>query len=108
MTHRSVLKVLILSFVTCGIYGIVWFVNTKEEMRTAGAEIPTALLLFIPFANLYWLWKYSAGVELVSNGKTSQVIGFVLLALLGVIGIAILQDGFNKLGDRSGAAVAAY
>lgn len=105
MSHRSVVKVLLLTFITFGIYGLVWFVSTKEEMNAAGADIPTALLLIVPIANIYWIWKYCAGVELVTKGKTSQVIGFLLLALLGIIGVAIVQDGFNKLGARPEPAV---
>jgi hypothetical protein len=97
MTHRSIVKLLLLSLVTFGIYGLVWFVSTKEEMKAAGADIPTAWLLIVPFANLYWLWKYCGGVELVTRGKTSQVIGFILFAVLGVVGVAIVQDAFNKL-----------
>ena len=103
MTHRSIVKLLLLSLVTFGIYGLFWFVSTKEEMRAAGADIPTAWLLIVPFANLFWLWKYSGGVELVTKGKTSQPIGFLLLALLGVIGAAIVQDGFNKLASSQAA-----
>jgi hypothetical protein len=100
MTHRSILKLLVLTFITFGIYGIVWFVKTKEEMTATGADIPTAWLLIVPFASIYWLWKYSAGIERVTDGKTSQVIAFILLMVLGVIGMAIVQDGFNKVAGR--------
>jgi hypothetical protein len=104
MTHRSIVKLLLLSLVTFGIYGFVWLVSTKGEMKAAGADIPTAWLLIVPFANIYWMWKYCGGVDLVTNGKTSQVIGFILLAVLGVIGVAILQDVFNKLPGRADVA----
>ena len=47
------------SVLTCGIYGLFWYVNTKEEMKSIGADIPTAWLIIIPFANLYWLWRWA-------------------------------------------------
>lgn len=97
MKHRSPLAVFFLPFVTFGIYSIVWEVKTKNEMVSLGSEIPTAWLLIIPFANYYWLWKYCEGVEKITNGETSAVLAFVLLFLLGVIGMAILQNEFNKI-----------
>src|SRR5690606_14941331 len=105
MTKRSVVAVLVLSLVTFSIYSIIWLVKTKNEMNTQGANIPTAWLLLVPIVNLWWLWKYSGGVEHVTRGKTSQVISFVVLWLLGgisflPIGSAILQDGFNKVADQ--------
>ena len=61
-----------------------------------GATIPTAWLIIVPFVNIYWLWKYSEGVEKVTNGALTGVLAFVLQFLLGTIGAAILQNEFNK------------
>src|SRR4051812_40058413 len=97
MIRRSIAAVLLLPMITFGIYGLVWFVKTKNEMKTLGAEIPTAWLIIVPFVSLYWMWKYSGGVELVTGGKTTQAVAFILLVLLGPIGGAILQDSFNKV-----------
>ena len=100
MKKRSVVGVLILSIITFGIYALVWAVKTKTEMNALGAQIPTAWLLIIPFVNLWWLWKYSEGVERVSRAKMSGALAFVLLFLLGPIGMAILQSTYNGLGAR--------
>lgn len=98
MKNRSPVAVFFLSIITFGIYSIVWQVKTKNELNKLGASIPTAWLLIIPFVNIYWLWKYSEGVEKATNGTMSGVLAFVLLFLLGVIGMAILQNEYNKLG----------
>lgn len=100
MTKRSVAMVIVLSIITFGIYAIVWMVKTKNEMNSQGANIPTAWLLIVPFVSIWWTWKYSGGVEHVTRGKTSQVIAFVLMFVLGVIGMAIIQDAFNKVADQ--------
>lgn len=106
MQARSIVKLIVLSIITFGIYALVWMVSTKNEMNERGAEIPTAWLAIVPIVGFWWTWKYCAGVERVTNGKTSQVVAFILLALLGVIGMAIIQDGFNKAGERGALASA--
>jgi hypothetical protein len=101
MTRRSIVAVVLLSLVTLGIYAMVWLVKTKREMLASGAtDIPTSWLLVVPLAHVYWMWKYAGGVEHVTAGKTSQNTAFLLLVVLGVIGFAIIQDGFNKVADR--------
>ena len=105
MKQRSPLAVIGLTIITFGIYGIVWQVKTKNEMNSLGAEIPTAWLLIVPIVQYYWLWKYCAGVEKVTNGRQSQVLSFVLLFLIGIIGMAILQSEFNKVGTAVAGGV---
>ena len=97
MKHRGPIAVFFLAFFTLGIYGIVWQVKTKGEMNRLGAKIPTAWLIIVPFVSIWWLWKYSEGVELVTKKEMSTVIAFILLALLGVIGMASVQNEFNSI-----------
>ncbi len=101
MQNRSPIAVFLLTLITFGIYGIYWMVKTKGEMNERGAVIPTAWLIIIPFVNLWWMWKYSEGVELVTANKISGVLSFILLWLLGSIGMAIIQDSFNKVGGAT-------
>lgn len=105
MKNRSPAAVFILSLVTFGIYTIVWEVKTKNELNSRGADIPTAWLIIVPIANLYWVWKYSEGVEKVTGGKISAVMTIVLFLLLSYVGVAILQSQFNKLGDTAAAGL---
>ncbi len=107
MKQRNPIAVVLLSFITLGIYSIYWYVVTKGEMNQKGATIPTAWLIIIPFVNIWWMWKYSEGVELVTDHKMSTVIAFVLLFVLGPIGSAVLQDSFNKVGNASVAGAPA-
>ncbi|MFO8010507.1 MAG: DUF4234 domain-containing protein [Dehalococcoidia bacterium] len=91
------MTVFFLSLITLGIYGLVWYVKTKNEMNTRGAQIPTAWLLIIPVVNWFWAWKFSEGVEVVTSKQMSAVIAFFLLLFLGAIGMAIIQDKFNNV-----------
>ena len=97
MKQRSVAAVILLSLVTFGLYHLYWFIKTKDEMVSLGAEIPTGWLLIIPIVNIYWIWKWSEGVEHVTGGKTSAAVSMLLMLLLGVIGTAILQATLNKV-----------
>jgi ABC-type transport system involved in multi-copper enzyme maturation permease subunit len=97
MQQRSPALVFFLSLITFGIYALVWQVKTKGELNRLGANIPSAWLIIVPLANLYWIWKYCEGVEQVSNGQISAVLALILLLLLSIVGLAILQSEFNKL-----------
>ena len=97
MQRRDPLMVAVLSIVTFGIYALVWYVKTKNEMNTQGARIPTAWLIIIPIANIYWMWMYCVGVETVTKGGLGGAVAFLLLLFLGPIGMAIIQSSLNKV-----------
>jgi hypothetical protein len=108
MKNRSVLAVVLLPFITFGIYSLYWHVSTKGELNAKGAEIPTAWLIIIPFVNIWWMWKYYEGAEKVTNGKVSGVLMFVLALLVtSLISSAICQDAYNKLSMPTATPVAA-
>jgi hypothetical protein len=96
MKLRSPAAPLLLPIITLGIYTLVWHVKTKNEMnQTITNRIPTAWLLIVPIANIFWLVAYSRGAK-EFNGTGSTAGTFWLLAILGVIGEAILQARFNR------------
>ena len=98
MKQRSPIAVLLLPFVTLGIYSWYWAVKTKGEMNNQGESIPTAWIWLIPFVGMiWWCWEYSKAVENVTHEKLSGVLAFILVWLLGFIGQAIIQDYFNKI-----------
>ncbi len=108
MKQRNPLAVFFLPLITFGIYNLVWFVKTKNEMNKKGANTPTAWLLVIPFVSYYWFWKYSEGVELVTGGKQSPTLTFVLVIILGAVGCAIIQNDFNKIGTDAAQSPAVF
>ena len=107
MKKQNPLSLLILIVLTFGIYGIVWLARTRGEMVRKGADIPTTFLIIVPIANYYYLWKWSKGVEHVTNGKMQWAIAFLLQWLLSGIGSAIIQDSFNKVSDAGMPAMGA-
>ena len=99
MTNRSPASVLLLSLVTLGLYGLVWYPSTRNEMVARGADIPPFWHMIVPILGLIWTWKYCQGVEKVTNGSTSATMAFILLVFLGPIGGAVIQGAFNKVTD---------
>ena len=100
MTKRSPVAVFVLSIVTLGIYALYWLVRTKTEMNSNGASIPTAWYLIIPLANIWWYWKFSQGVEKVTNKGMSAGVVFLMLWLLPIIGSAIIQSTLNEVTEK--------
>ncbi len=82
MSHRNPITIVLLPIVTLGIYYLVWYVTTKDEMNVKGANIPTAWLLVVPIANYFWIWEFSKGVELVTNKVMGTGTAFLLLIFL--------------------------
>ncbi len=100
MKHRSPAAVLLLPFITFGIYSLYWIVSTKSDInKVAAPKVPTAWLLIVPIANFVFLWKYAAGAEQATKGAASQGATFALVLLLGPIGQAIVQSTYNKVAE---------
>jgi len=100
MKQRSPIAVLLLPFITFGIYSWYWAVKTKGEMNALGEKIPTAWIWLIPIVGtIWWYWEYSKGVEHVTKEKISGILAFIVMWLLGPIGQAIIQDAFNKVAE---------
>lgn len=85
-----------------GIYALYWLIDTAKVLRRETNEkIPHGILLIIPFANFWWMWRYSQAAGVYTKEKPQGVVAFILLALLGAIGMGVLQDAYNKTGKSS-------
>lgn len=100
MKNRSIAAVILLPFVTFGLYSLYWMVTTKGELNERGAQLPTAWLLLIPLVNIWWTFKYYEAAESVTAGKVNGVLMFVLALLVTpIISQALCQDAYNNLGS---------
>jgi len=98
---RNIVVVYLLIFITFGIYAIVWEVKTKGEINSLGGNIPTAWLLIVPIANIYWAWRYCEDFGKYVKKDNNGVMWFVLYVLIGVIMPAIVQAELNKFADKN-------
>ena len=98
--ERNIVSIYLLTFITFGIYGIYWEVQTKEELNKLGADIPTAWLLIVPIANIYWLYKYAEGYSNKVKKDNNGVLWFIIFWFIGIIMPAIVQSDLNKLANK--------
>ena len=116
MEKRNIAVAIILTIVTCGIYGIYWFIVLTDEANkfTDNPQQETnggiAFLLTIVTCGIYGLyWAYKQGEKLdnasVKSGMTngSRGILYLVLSLVGfsIVAYALMQDSINKLIDAN-------
>ncbi len=109
---RSVGLAIVLSIITCGIYGIYWYVSMANDLNTAsdnpsGTSGVAVWLLTIVTCGIYGLyWMYKAGEKLnkakaLRNMPADSNSGIVYLILsifgLGIVSYALIQSELNKM-----------
>ena len=92
--QRSAASVFWLGVFTGGLYLVYWAAQTKGELVKAGGDVPTAWLLIVPVANIWWLWKYAEATEHVTSGKLGKVFVFAML-IIATVGAPVLQAKYN-------------
>lgn len=109
--QRNVAVCIILSIVTCGIYGIYWFIKLTDELNAlAEVEAPTsggtAFLLSLVTCNIYgiyWAYKQGEKVDFAKNKRSmpssnSGVLYLILnLVGFGIIAYALMQNEINHI-----------
>jgi len=87
----------LLLLITFGCYAIYWLVVTKGEVNRLGAKIPTAWLLLIPFANIYFLYKFTQGFSIFILDHPSDAFAyFLVLFFLWPFSTLIFQWHMNR------------
>ena len=109
--NKSIPMVILLSIVTCGIYGLYWIYKLTEDVNkltgdpnaTSGGMV---ILLSIITCNIYmWYWLYKQGDAIdqvkASRGLPSGNSGILYLILaifgLGIVSYALMQNELNQL-----------
>ncbi|MBN2122544.1 DUF4234 domain-containing protein [Candidatus Micrarchaeota archaeon] len=96
---RNPLFVIVASFITFGIYALYWFYSTTKELGEVNKSevnpIVWTIALFIPFVNLYFLWKYSGEAEKLMNKKHSQLVLFIAWLVFFPIVQYLVQNELN-------------
>lgn len=109
--NRNIALCIILSLVTCGIYGLYWFVCLTDDTNTISGEQGTsgvlALVLTIVTCGIYgFYWAYKCGDKIDAahqkKGEPSGNGGILYLILFffgGIIAYALIQNEINKFAD---------
>lgn len=108
--QRNIAVCIILSIVTCGIYGLYWLACLNNDTNTASGTFSTSggmvVLLTIITCNIYGIyWAFKQGEKIdaakASRGIPSSNSGILYLILslfgFGIIAWALMQNELNKL-----------
>lgn len=97
---RNPAFVIVISIITFGIYALYWIVKTKGEMNSLGAEIPTAWLIIVPIANIYFMYKYCEGYSNYVKKDNNAILWFLIYFFVSPLMMILVQLDLNKLADE--------
>lgn len=112
MKNRSIVMSVILSLVTCGLYGLYWMIvltddvvyaNEKEVFNTSGGAAVLFGILTCGLYYIYWAFQMGKAMQAAQekrNIKSSDnSILYVILLLFGfnIVNMCIIQNDLNNL-----------
>ncbi len=102
--RRNLMAQVLLFIVTFGIYGIYWFYVTSREMidykKLDGSPGLWTILLFVPLASIYSMWKHAQAVEALTDRRYPWLLVLVLWIFFSPAVWAMTQIELNKLASE--------
>lgn len=109
--NRNIAVCIILSIITCGLYGLYWMACLANEVNTvsgrqndmSGGLVVVLSIITCNIFHLYWIYTAGQKIDDVrqARGIPSQNNGliYLLLALFGfgIVAWALLQNELNQL-----------
>ena len=112
ITERNIALCIVLSIVTCGIYGIYWMVKLNDEINMLdGTPEDTTGIMVVVFTistcgiyGFFWMYKMGTKVDNIKAGMgidpgslASNILYLLLTFLgLGIVNYCLMQDTINK------------
>lgn len=103
---RSIPVAIILSIVTCGIYGIYWMIKLNDEVNLLSGEIQATSggivfllsLVTCGIYSFYWLYKMGERCDRIKGVDGNSSILYLIVGILGfsIIAYCLMQDTINK------------
>lgn len=110
--NRSIVTCVLLTFLTCGIYGIIWFIYLTDDANAAAEETGTsggtAFLLTLVTCGIYGIyWAYMMGKKMQTAGEKRGVsvsdnsVLYLVLQLfgLGIVNYCLIQSDLNRFSN---------
>lgn len=107
---RNIAVCIILSIVTCGIYGIYWFICLNNDTNTASNTFETSggvafllTLVTCGIYGIYWAYKQGEKIDVAKRNRgissSNSGILYLILSLFGfsIIAWALMQNELNQL-----------
>ncbi len=105
MKQRNIVTCILLSLVTCGIYGIYWAIMLAKEAVAVkdpadDGILEIILMLFLPFLGFFLAEKkFAEGCIMRGVPHSDNSILYLILGLvgLGIVNFCLMQNDLNKL-----------
>lgn len=108
---RDIVKAIIFSIITCGIYGIYWFVCLTNEMNkasgktadTGGGMAAVLTIITCGIYGIYWAYKMGEKRDIVANDNSSSSVLYLVLSIVGlnIVVYCLTQDTLNKAIEKN-------
>ena len=108
LKKRNIVTCILLTLITCGIYGIYWTimlakesVSVKDHADSGILEI--VLMLFLSFVGFFLAEKkFAEGCAAKGIPHTDNSILYLILGLLGlgIVSTCMMQNDLNKLAEN--------
>lgn len=113
--ERNLVTSIILTIVTCGIYGIIWFIWLTDDAKAASNDQQMqgggmAFLLTLITCGIYgYYWAYKMGKVVnqakINNGmpEDDKSVLYLILQILGlgIVNYALIQNDLNELAKKN-------
>ena len=111
MQERNIAVSIILTIVTCGIYGIYWFIVLTDEaknesgddsMMSGGLSFVLTLITCGLFG-IYWAYKMGKALEMAKSKNSLQAtdnsVLYLVLEIFGlaIVNYALMQNELNEI-----------
>ena len=112
IANRDIVMAVILSIITCGIYGIYWFIVMTDDANVISDEQNAsgglAFLYTLLTCGIYGIyWNYKMGQKLFATGQkynkqiNDNSILYLILSIFGfaIINYCLMQNDLNKFSE---------
>lgn len=110
---KEIVTCIILTIITCGIYGIVWFVNLTDDAAKVSEDRDStsggiAFLLTLVTCGIYsYFWSYQMGKRIYNakmkagHAANDNSVLYLILNLfgLGIVNYCLMQSDLNEMAE---------
>jgi len=87
-----------------GAVGRVWewaVVNSIDEMRDRGIQLPKEWRCFTPIGSYVWLWRFGKGIEAITDKRIRAAGVFASVFFLGIIGFFVIRYAMHRRLEKA-------
>lgn len=107
--RRDIVTSIILSIVTCGIYGIYWFISLTDDVRIvsgderlSGGKCFLLTLVTCGIYGIYWAYLIGKAMMQATESHNDNSILYLILQIFGlsIVTYCLVQTDLNTIADK--------